>query len=107
MNIFHIEPKKNLVVFTAVSTENWVLGYVSLTVKSDNTIKLHGAYVLEQHRGQGVYRELWLARDKYIKEHYPTYDQIGYVNKMSKNIFIENKFELTDVRKVLKKPEQQ
>ena len=54
-----------------------------------------------------MYRELWLARDKYIKENYPTYDQIGYVNKMSKNIFIENNFEFTEHRKVLKKAEQQ
>ena len=46
--------------------------------------------------------ESLLARQIY-QRHYPTYDQIGYVNKMSKNIFIENNFEFTDVRKVLKR----
>ena len=71
---------------------NECIGNIHLQLESNKQIKFLDAWVHKDHRRQGIYRQLWDTRWKYVKEHYKGYKIYAWCKPMSLPLLIEKGF---------------
>lgn len=85
-----IEVDKSIILFIAVDTlSNEVVGKCSLKMRENKVIRFQDALVDEKHRGKGIYKHLFYARERYVKKNYVIE---SYCKDSTINMFIENGF---------------
>ena len=71
---------------------NECIGNVHLQIEPNKNIKLLDAWVHENYRRQGVYRQLWGTRWEFIQQNYKDYKIYAWCKPMSLPLFIEKGF---------------
>jgi len=75
--IFH-EHSSSILTWVAITDYGRAVGSVSLTFEKERVIKLHGAHVSTEFRGQGIYSKLYDERMDYIMSNYNGYKLISW-----------------------------
>jgi len=75
---------------------NECVGNIHLQIEPHNTIKFLDAWVHENHRRKGIYRNLWDTRWEYVKENYKGYKVYAWCKPMSLPLLLEKGFESGD-----------
>ena len=81
-----------LVGWLAVDADGNTIGHVFLSIQNNKKIKLLDAWVDEQYRRQGIYRELWETRWKYVEKNYKGYKAYAWCLPKSLPLLIEKEF---------------
>ena len=71
---------------------NECVGNIHLQIEPNNKVKFMDAWVHEDYRRQGIYRQLWDTRWNYVKEHYNGYKVYAWCKPMSLPLLIEKGF---------------
>ena len=72
------------------------VGHIHLQIEPHNTIKFMDAWVHEDYRRQGIYRQLWDTRWEYVKENYKGWKAYAWAKPMSLPLLIEKGFDQGD-----------
>ena len=85
----------------AQNTEMWVaqdsekhiiIGHIFMNVELNNKIKFLDAWVSNDYRRQGIFRELWETRWEYVKENYKGYTVYAWCKDTSLPLLLEKGF---------------
>jgi len=72
------------------------IGNVHLQLESNQKIKLLDAWVHEDHRRKGIFRQLWDKRWEFIQQNYKGYKIYAWCKPMSLPLLLEKGFESGD-----------
>ena len=72
------------------------VGHIHLQREANKRIKFLDAWVHEDYRRQGIYRNLWDVRWKYVKTHYKGYKVYAWCKPMSLPLLLEKGFKAGD-----------
>jgi len=75
---------------------NECVGNIHLQIEPNKQIKFLDAWVHEDYRRQGIFRQLWDTRWEYVKEHYKNYTAYAWCKPMSLPLLVEKGFEVGD-----------
>ena len=99
ISIIHIPPSGT----TQHTLHAWVAhinnlcgGHIHLQREANKRIKFLDAWVHEDYRRQGIYRELWDTRWDYINEHYNGYKAYAWCRPSSLPLLLEKGFKAGD-----------
>ena len=70
------------------------VGNIHLQLEPNKTIKFLDAWVHENHRRQGIFRQLWDTRWNYVSKHYKGHIVYAWCKPMSLPLLIEKGFEV-------------
>ena len=71
---------------------NECVGNIHLQLEPNQTIKFLDAWVHENHRRQGIYRQLWDTRWEYVNKKYKDYKVYAWCKPMSLPLLLEKGF---------------
>jgi len=99
LNILHILPSGTL----QFCMHGWVghkdnicVGHVHMLIEPNKRIKFLDAWVHEDYRRQGIFRDLWNTRWVYVEENYPEYTAYAWCKPMSLPLLLEKGFTAGD-----------
>lgn len=92
MNIIHISPNAQEVESWVAIIDNQVVGHIFMKIDTDNRIKFLDAWVHDEHRRKGIYRQLWETRWDYVKEHYKGHTVYAWCKNSSLPLLVEKGF---------------
>jgi len=72
------------------------IGNVHLQIEPNKKIKLLDAWVHEDHRRKGIFRQLWDVRWEFIQQHYKNYLAYAWCKPMSLPLLLEKGFNKGD-----------
>ena len=72
------------------------VGHIHLQREANKRIKFLDAWVHEDYRRQGIYRELWDTRWTYVSEYFKGFIVYAWCKPMSLPLLIEKGFETGD-----------
>ena len=75
---------------------NECVGNIHLQLEPNQQIKFLDAWVHEDYRRKGIFRQLWDIRWKYVKEHYRGYNVYAWCKPMSLPLLLEKGFKSGD-----------
>ena len=75
-------------------------------MRENKVIRFQDALVDEKHRGKGIYKHLFYARERYVKKNYKNYVIESYCKDSTINMFIENGFYIDSKLYLVKKNKQ-
>ena len=75
---------------------NECVGNVHLQIEPNKTLKLLDAWVHENHRRKGIFRELWDIRWEFIQHNYKGYKVYAWCKPMSLPLLLEKGFNSGD-----------
>ena len=102
-----VEIDKSIILFIAIDKlSNEVVGKCSLKLRENKTIRYQDALVDERQRGKGIYKDLFYAREKYVKKKFKNYVIESYCKNSTINMFLENGFYVDSKLYVVKKKKQ-
>ena len=76
--------------------DNLCVGHIHLQREANKRIKFLDAWVHENYRRQGIYRELWDTRWAYVSEYFKGFIVYAWCKPMSLPLLIEKGFETGD-----------
>ena len=71
---------------------NECVGNVHLQIEPNKNIKLLDAWVHEDHRRKGIFRQLWDKRWEFIQQNYKGYKTYAWCKPMSLPLLLEKSF---------------
>ena len=99
LQILHVKPSGT----RQYSMHSWIahidnncVGHVHMLLESGTRIKLLDAWVHEDYRRQGIYRQLWDERWKYIRDNYKGWRAYAWCKPASLPLLLEKGFEEGD-----------
>ena len=102
-----IEVDKSIILFIAIDKlSNEVVGRCSLKLRENKTIRYQDALVDEKHRGKGIYKNLFYARERYVRKKFKNYVIESYCKDSTINMFLENGFNIDSKLYLVKKKKQ-
>ena len=75
---------------------NECVGNIHLQIEPHHTIKFLDAWVHEDYRRQGIFRQLWDTRWEYVKKHFNSYKVYAWAKPMSLPLLLEKGFKAGD-----------
>ena len=75
---------------------NKCVGHIHFQQEANKQIKFLDAWVHENYRRQGIYRQLWNIRWEYVKKHYKGYKVYAWCKESSLPLLIEKGFTAGD-----------
>ena len=76
--------------------DNQCVGHIYFILEPKKILKFLDAWVHEDYRRQGIYRQLWDTRWKYVKEKYKGYKVYAWCKPMSLPLLLEKGFKAGD-----------
>jgi hypothetical protein len=92
IKIFHLKSNSQDIESWIATNDNDVVGHIFMKIENDNRIKFLDAWVDENHRRKGVFRQLWDTRWEYVNEHYKGYLVYAWCKESSLPLLIEKGF---------------
>tara|TARA_B100000287_G_scaffold306729_1_gene289852 strand:+ start:1624 stop:1944 length:321 start_codon:yes stop_codon:yes gene_type:complete len=77
--------------------DNQCVGHIHFQQEANKQIKFLDAWVHENYRRQGIYRQLWDTRWEYVKKHYKGYKVYAWCKESSLPLLIEKGFTAGDI----------
>ena len=105
--ITHVEVDKSIILFIAVDKlSNEVVGRCSLKLRENKIIRYQDALVDEKFRGKGIYKNLFFARERYVKKKFKNHIIESYCKDSTINMFLDNGFYIDSKLYLVKKKKQ-
>ena len=92
IKIFHLKTNSQDIESWVATNDNQVVGHIFMKIENDNRIKFLDAWVDENHRRKGIFRQLWNKRWEYVNEHYKGYLVYAWCKESSLPLLIEKGF---------------
>jgi hypothetical protein len=92
IKIFHLKTNSQDIESWVATNDNQVVGHIFMKIENDNRIKFLDAWVDENHRRKGIFRQLWDTRWEYVNEHYKGYLVYAWCKESSLPLLIEKGF---------------
>jgi hypothetical protein len=92
IKIFHLKTNSQDIESWIATNDNEVVGHIFMKIENDNRIKFLDAWVDENHRRKGIFRQLWNKRWEYVNEHYKGYLVYAWCKESSLPLLIEKGF---------------
>jgi len=92
IKIFHLKTNSQDIESWIATNDNEVVGHIFMKIENDNRIKFLDAWVDENHRRKGIFRQLWDKRWEYVNEHYKGYLVYAWCKESSLPLLIEKGF---------------
>ena len=92
IKIFHLKTNSQDIESWIATNDNEVIGHIFMKIENDNRIKFLDAWVDENHRRKGIFRQLWDKRWEYVNEHYKGYLVYAWCKESSLPLLIEKGF---------------
>jgi hypothetical protein len=92
IKIFHLKTNSQDIESWIATNDNEVVGHIFMKIENDNRIKFLDAWVDENHRRKGIFRQLWDTRWEYVNEHYKGYLVYAWCKESSLPLLIEKGF---------------
>lgn len=92
IKIFHLKTNSQDIESWIATNDNEVVGHIFMKIENDNRIKFLDAWVDENHRRKGIFRQLWNKRWEYVNEHYKGYLVYAWCKQSSLPLLIEKGF---------------
>lgn len=92
IKIFHLKTNSQDIESWVATNDNEVVGHIFMKIENDNRIKFLDAWVDENHRRKGIFRQLWNKRWEYVNEHYKGYLVYAWCKESSLPLLIEKGF---------------
>ena len=92
IKIFHLKTNSQDIESWIATNDNEVVGHIFMKIENDNRIKFLDAWVDENHRRKGIFRQLWDVRWEYVNEHYKGYLVYAWCKESSLPLLIEKGF---------------
>lgn len=92
IKIFHLKTNSQDIESWIATNDNDVVGHIFMKIENDNRIKFLDAWVDENHRRKGIFRQLWDKRWEYVNEHYNGYLVYAWCKESSLPLLIEKGF---------------
>jgi predicted GNAT family acetyltransferase len=94
LKILHLKTNaQNLETWVAYDNKNHLaIGHIFMCIETNNKIKFLDAWVHDEHRRKGIYRNLWDTRWEYVKEHYKNKLVYAWCKDASLPLLIEKGF---------------
>ena len=92
IKIFHLKTNSQDIESWIATNDNQVVGHIFMKIENDNRIKFLDAWVDENHRRKGIFRQLWDTRWEYVNEHYKGYLVYAWCKESSLPLLIEKGF---------------
>ena len=92
IKIFHLKTNSQDIESWVAVNDNQVVGHIFMKIENDNRIKFLDAWVDENHRRKGIFRQLWNKRWEYVNEHYKGYLVYAWCKESSLPLLIEKGF---------------
>jgi hypothetical protein len=92
IKIFHLKTNSQDIESWIATNDNDVVGHIFMKIENDNRIKFLDAWVDENHRRKGIFRQLWDKRWEYVNEHYKGYLVYAWCKESSLPLLIEKGF---------------
>ena len=74
-----------------------IVGHIYMEREENKKIKFLDAWVHQDHRRKGIFRELWEARWQYVSEKYKGYIVYAWCKPTSLPLLIEKGFDAGDI----------
>ena len=105
--INNVEVDKSIILFIAVDKlSNEVVGRCSLKLRENKIIRYQDALVDEKFRGKGIYKNLFFARERYVKKKFKNHIIESYCKDSTINMFLDNGFYIDSKLYLVKKKKQ-
>ena len=72
--------------------DNQCVGYIHFILEPEKIIKFMDAWVHEDHRRKGIFRQLWNTRWNFVQQHYKGYKAYAWCKPMSLPLLLEKGF---------------
>ena len=72
------------------------VGHIHMQLEANKRIKFLDAWVHENHRRQGIFRQLWDTRWQYVNENFKGYTTYAWAKPMSLPLLLEKGFKAGD-----------
>jgi predicted GNAT family acetyltransferase len=92
VKIVHVKPNGQDIESWIAIIDNEVVGHIFLKIENNDKIKFLDAWVHDEHRRKGIYRNLWDTRWEYVKEHYKNKLVYAWCKDASLPLLIEKGF---------------
>ena len=92
IKIFHLKTNSQDIESWIATNDNEVVGHIFMKIENDNRIKFLDAWVDENHRRKGIFRQLWDKRWEYVNDHYKGYLVYAWCKESSLPLLIEKGF---------------
>jgi hypothetical protein len=92
IKIFHLKTNSQDIESWIATNDNDVVGHIFMKIENDNRIKFLDAWVDENHRRKGIFRQLWDKRWEYVNDHYKGYLVYAWCKESSLPLLIEKGF---------------
>ena len=102
-----VEIDKSIILFIAIDKlSNDVVGRCSLKMRENKTIRYQDALVDEKYRKKGIYKNLFYARERYVRKKFKNHVIESYCKDSTINMFLENGFNIDSKLYLVKKKKQ-
>lgn len=78
------------------------IGHVRLSIEFDK-IKYHDAWVHPAYRRQGIYTQLWEARDAYAKKHFTGWKSYAWCKEGSLPVYLKKGYKQKEICTLVEK----
>lgn len=92
IKIFHLKTNSQDIESWIATNDNEVVGHIFMKIENDNRIKFLDAWVDENHRRKGIFRQLWDKRWEYVNDYYKGYLVYAWCKESSLPLLIEKGF---------------
>ena len=105
IKIRSIEIDKAITTFVAINlNDGSIVGKCSLKIRGNKTLRYQDAEVIRRYRGNGIYKKLFLARERFIKRNkLDNYRIESYCKKSTLNLFLKHGFTIKEELFLVKK----
>lgn len=97
MNIVHLNPNGQEVEAWIAMIDNQIVGHIFMKVEPNQKIKFLDAWVDENHRRKGIYRQLWETRWNHVQENYKGYTVYAWCKEKSLPLLLEKGFDAGEI----------
>ncbi len=97
VRIVHLKPNSQDIETWIAISESDVVGHIYMKIENDNRIKFLDAWVHEDWRRKGIFRNLWETRWQYVNENYKSHTVYAWCKDNSLPLLIEKGFEIGEV----------
>lgn len=92
MKIIHVKPHSQELESWFALLDGEIVGHIFMKIEPEDKIKFLDAWVHDEYRRKGIYRNLWDTRWKYVNENYKGYTIYAWCKKTSLPLLLEKGF---------------
>lgn len=97
IRITHLKPNNQKTEAWIALVNNEIVGHIYMEREVNNKIKFLDAWVHEDHRRKGIYRNLWETRWNYVNENYKGHLVYAWCKEKSLPLLKEKGFDVGEI----------